>query len=109
MSLKPLQVLILATGFRTLDYLEPLQIFNHEGLEISKMWKEEGPSVYLGITTHRFPNLFVVLGPCAVRFKKHSKVISFMNFQSLSAVYIFCNETYLCELDMQCFHKAGIK
>ncbi|KAG2175002.1 hypothetical protein INT43_006064, partial [Umbelopsis isabellina] len=57
-------VLVLATGFITQDYMGPLQVYGQNGLSLKKYWNENGfPKTYKTTTVNQFPNLFVVLGP----------------------------------------------
>ncbi|KAJ2961730.1 hypothetical protein NQZ79_g2989 [Umbelopsis isabellina] len=57
-------VLVLATGFITQDFMGPLQVYGQNGLSLKKYWNETGfPKTYKTITVNQFPNLFVVLGP----------------------------------------------
>ncbi|CAM0140153.1 unnamed protein product [Umbelopsis sp. WA50703] len=53
-------VLVLATGFITQDYM----VYGQEGLSLKKYWNENGfPKTYKTVTVNQFPNFFVVLGP----------------------------------------------
>ena len=59
----PLDIIIYATGFDvfTGSILAPL-IRGRNGLSLEQKWSQ-GPRNYLGIGTHDFPNLFVMVGP----------------------------------------------
>lgn len=58
----PLDVLVLATGFDALTgalfHIDPV---GTDGVRLSEAWKD-GPATYLGISTHSFPNMYVVAG-----------------------------------------------
>ncbi|MEU6559392.1 flavin-containing monooxygenase [Nocardia nova] len=58
-----LDVLILATGFDAVDgnYMA-MDLRGRGGRTINEAWAN-GPTSYLGTTTHGFPNMFMVLGP----------------------------------------------
>jgi cation diffusion facilitator CzcD-associated flavoprotein CzcO len=59
---RPADVLVLATGFRTHDFVAPLEIAGENGRTLEEAWGAE-PRAYLGITVPRFPNLFLLYGP----------------------------------------------
>lgn len=58
-----LDMLIFATGFDAVDgnYLR-MDIKGKGGLPIKEYWKQ-GPTSYLGMTVHNYPNMFMILGP----------------------------------------------
>jgi 4-hydroxyacetophenone monooxygenase len=56
-------VLALATGFKTLELLGPLQITGRSGRSLRETWGEHDARAYLGIAVPDFPNLFVLYGP----------------------------------------------
>ena len=55
---RPLDVLILATGFRAADPFGPLRILGADGVEA-----RDGPRAFLGLALPGCPNLFLVGGP----------------------------------------------
>lgn len=55
-------VLIYSTGFETTTYVGAIDVRGKNGLPIKEAWSD-GPQAYLGITTHGFPNLFMLYGP----------------------------------------------
>jgi cation diffusion facilitator CzcD-associated flavoprotein CzcO len=55
-------VIILATGFRTTEFLAPMQIAGVAGNDLNEAWRE-GAEAYLGMTVSGFPNLFMLYGP----------------------------------------------
>ncbi|MEK6440788.1 flavin-containing monooxygenase [Pseudonocardia sp. T1-2H] len=56
-------VLILATGFDAVTgALTSIDIRGRDGLTLKEKWAD-GPSTYLGLTVHDFPNLFTISGP----------------------------------------------
>jgi cation diffusion facilitator CzcD-associated flavoprotein CzcO len=59
---RPADVLVLATGFRTQDFVAPMQITGREGVTLEEAWADV-PKAYLGITVPGFPNMFLLYGP----------------------------------------------
>ncbi|KAI4129002.1 MAG: hypothetical protein LQ338_002469 [Usnochroma carphineum] len=57
-----LDVLILATGFRTSDFLFPIKVYGTDGYRLEDAWAE-GASAYLGITVPGLPNFGMLYGP----------------------------------------------
>lgn len=59
-----LDVLVLATGFDAMT--GPLTRINIRGtgdVSLADTWQQGGPATYLGISSHGFPNLFMLTGP----------------------------------------------
>ncbi len=54
--------IIWGTGFRTTDFMFPMEILGAEGRSLRDAWAE-GPHAHLGITVPGFPSLFVMYGP----------------------------------------------
>ncbi|MFF5207030.1 flavin-containing monooxygenase [Streptosporangium sp. NPDC000396] len=61
-GLREADVIIYATGFRTTDFLAPIDITGRQGRRLSEEWKD-GAEAYLGIAVPHFPNLFLLYGP----------------------------------------------
>ncbi|MGB8843032.1 MAG: NAD(P)/FAD-dependent oxidoreductase [Aliidongia sp.] len=59
---RPVDVIILATGFESLDFLAPLDIVGREGRDLRDVWRN-GAEAYLGLTVPGFPNFFMLYGP----------------------------------------------
>ncbi len=55
-------VIVLATGFHTHNYMRPMQVIGRAGLSLDDAWAE-GPRAYRTTAIPGFPNLFTVLGP----------------------------------------------
>ncbi len=60
--LHPLDVLVLATGFKADAFMRPMQISGRAGRPLSDAWKQR-PSAYLSVSIPDFPNLFMLNGP----------------------------------------------
>ena len=59
---RPVDALILATGFESTRFLAPMTIAGVDGHTLEAEWKD-GARAYLGISVAGFPNLFVLYGP----------------------------------------------
>ena len=56
-------IVVLATGFDAMSgALLKMGIVGRKSLSLDKAWKE-GPTTYLGLGVHGFPNLFIITGP----------------------------------------------
>jgi cation diffusion facilitator CzcD-associated flavoprotein CzcO len=58
----PADTVILATGFRSHDFVAPMRITGLGGRELAEAWRD-GPSAYLGLSVPGFPNFFLMYGP----------------------------------------------
>jgi cation diffusion facilitator CzcD-associated flavoprotein CzcO len=58
----PADVIILATGFESTDFLVPMRIEGLGGRLLHEVWKD-GAEAYLGLTVAGFPNFFMLYGP----------------------------------------------
>jgi 4-hydroxyacetophenone monooxygenase len=56
-------VIALATGFKTLQFLWPMEIVGRSGRTLREEWGEDDARAYLGVTVSDFPNFFLVNGP----------------------------------------------
>ncbi len=54
--------LVLATGFRSHDFVAPMEIIGRDGLALAQAW-EEVARAYLGLSVPGFPNMFLLYGP----------------------------------------------
>ncbi|MFT4561729.1 MAG: cyclohexanone monooxygenase [Gammaproteobacteria bacterium] len=61
-KLREVDVVILATGFHVTRYLSAIDVQGRNGVRLEDAWND-GAQAYLGITTHGFPNLFMLYGP----------------------------------------------
>ena len=59
---RPIDALVCATGFETVQLLGTLRITGLAGRSLRSAWAA-GPEAYHGITVAGFPNLFLMLGP----------------------------------------------
>jgi cation diffusion facilitator CzcD-associated flavoprotein CzcO len=59
---RPVDVLVLSTGFQPQVFLSSLRVTGAGGADLHEQWTERA-SAYLGITVPRFPNFFILYGP----------------------------------------------
>jgi cation diffusion facilitator CzcD-associated flavoprotein CzcO len=59
---RPADVLILATGFHSHDFVAPMEIYGVDGRSLAEEWAET-PKAYLGLSVPAFPNMFLLYGP----------------------------------------------
>jgi len=74
--LRPVDTLILATGFAANRYLSAIDVTGRGGLSIHDAWKE-GAQAFLGVSTTGFPNLFMLYGPNT----NNGSIITMIEFQ----------------------------
>ena len=55
-------VLVLATGFKSHEFVAPMEITGRDGHTLADEWAGV-PRAYLGVTVPDFPNLFLLYGP----------------------------------------------
>ena len=58
----PVDVIVLATGFRPTEYLSRLQVVGRTGTSLHDYWAGE-PRAFLGVTVPTFPNFVMLYGP----------------------------------------------
>lgn len=63
----PLDVLVLATGFKVFEKgnMPPYPVRGKQGLDLEAWWDENRFQAYEGVSVPGFPNLFTILGPYA--------------------------------------------
>ena len=59
---RPADVLVLATGFASHDFVAPIAVVGEGGRTLADAWSEV-PRAYLGLSVPGFPNLFLLYGP----------------------------------------------
>ena len=59
---RPVDCVIYATGFRTTEFMFPMEITGRDGTPLRDVWAD-GPHAHLGITIPGFPSLFLMYGP----------------------------------------------
>ena len=59
----PADVIVLATGFKVLQFLWPMDIVGKSGMTLSEQWGLNDARAHLGVTVPDFPNFFIVNGP----------------------------------------------
>ena len=61
-AVHPVDCVIYGTGFRTNDFMFPMEITGAQGRSLREAWAD-GPHAHLGMTVPGFPSLFVLYGP----------------------------------------------
>ena len=59
----PVDIVAFATGFRSNEYLWPMEIRGRDGRRLEELWSKDGARAYLGTMVPGFPNFFMVYGP----------------------------------------------
>jgi cation diffusion facilitator CzcD-associated flavoprotein CzcO len=59
---RPADVIVLATGFASHDFIAPMEIAGRGGRTLAGQWGTV-PRAYLGVTVPNFPNMFLLYGP----------------------------------------------
>jgi 4-hydroxyacetophenone monooxygenase len=59
----PADVIALATGFKTLQFLSPMDIIGASGETLRDQWGVDDARAYLGVTVPDFPNFYILNGP----------------------------------------------
>jgi cation diffusion facilitator CzcD-associated flavoprotein CzcO len=58
----PVDVVIFCTGFKSTEFLLPMEVVGCKGTRLHDLWKD-GAEAYRGTTVPGFPNLFMIYGP----------------------------------------------
>lgn len=61
-KLHELDVLALATGFKSDQFMRPMEVTGRNGITLNQAW-EKRPNAYLAISIPNFPNFFMINGP----------------------------------------------
>ncbi|KAG9529400.1 hypothetical protein KCU93_g3568, partial [Aureobasidium melanogenum] len=56
-------IIALGAGFKTSQYLWPVNYVGRDGMTLEKAWKLDGARSYLGMSMPHYPNLFTLYGP----------------------------------------------
>ncbi|KAJ6036353.1 hypothetical protein N7540_000632 [Penicillium herquei] len=72
-------LIILATGFKTVEFMYPIQVFGHNGKPLADIWKD-GAMAYKGVTVEDLPNFGIFYGPNTNL--GHSSIILMIEAQS---------------------------
>ena len=59
----PVDIIVLASGFRANDYLWPMEVRGRDGTRVEELWARDGARAYLGNLLPGFPNFFMLYGP----------------------------------------------
>jgi cation diffusion facilitator CzcD-associated flavoprotein CzcO len=73
-----LDLIILATGFRTVEFMHPIKITGRNGRTLEQVWKEGGQALY-GVGVEDMPNFGMLYGPNTVSMSCAMKLSPLMN------------------------------
>jgi len=59
---RPIDAIVLATGFRPFNVAEAVEIHGRDGRDLAAEWRD-GPRAFQGIAIAGYPNLFTLMGP----------------------------------------------
>jgi 4-hydroxyacetophenone monooxygenase len=62
-SVCKVDVIVFATGFKSNDFLFPMEIRGRGQREVVDLWRKDGARAYLGTLLPGFPNFFMIYGP----------------------------------------------
>jgi cation diffusion facilitator CzcD-associated flavoprotein CzcO len=74
-----IDMIILATGFRTVEFLYPIKVYGLGGRSIQEIW-QGGARAYLGMTVESLPNFAMLYGPNTNL--RHNSIILMIEAQS---------------------------
>jgi len=89
-------VIALATGFKILQFLAPMEIRGTSGKTLREQWGDDDARAYLGITVPGFPNFFIINGPNTFAGHGGSAIIA----TELEARYVMLGLRRLIEADL---------
>jgi 4-hydroxyacetophenone monooxygenase len=89
-------VIVLASGFKTNDFLWPIDLVGRNGTHIRDLWATDGARAYLGMTVPAFPNFFMLYGP-----NKFPKVLPPPAYAELDTRYVILCLRGIIENDWQ--------
>lgn len=74
---RPIDVLILATGYKTFEKgnLPSYEVYGRDELELGEYWEENRFQAYEGLTIPKFPNFYIMLGPYALIGTSYFKMV----------------------------------
>ncbi|KAL4892222.1 hypothetical protein BDV59DRAFT_202739 [Aspergillus ambiguus] len=55
-------LIVLATGFRTVEFMYPIEVYGRNGRSVTDVWKD-GAMAYYGMTVEDLPNFGMLYGP----------------------------------------------
>ncbi|MDF3029794.1 MAG: monooxygenase [Moraxellaceae bacterium] len=76
-TVREIDVLILATGYKTFEKgnLPSYAVHGRNGVELGSYWDENRYQAYEGLTVHGFPNFYIMLGPYALIGTSYFKMV----------------------------------
>lgn len=62
-KVRDIDVIVTATGFDIVRYLQPAEFVGVGGVRLEDRWAADGPRAYVGMMVPDFPNMFMLYGP----------------------------------------------
>lgn len=84
---------VYATGFKTNDFLFPMEVRGRGGESVDALWAKDGPRAYLGTMLPGFPNFFMIFGPNTTP----QGGVSLVNTEAITTRYILSCISLLIE------------
>ena len=95
-----LDVIVFATGYDALTgALSRIQFVGKDGNVMSEKWAA-GPRTYLGISSHGFPNLFIVAGPGSPSVLSNVMVSIEQHAEWISGLLVHARENGIVEIEV---------
>ena len=95
----PFDIIIYATGFDafTGSLLKP-EILGRGGTSLRKKWSA-GPTSFLGLSVHGFPNMFIIVGPGSPSLLSNVLLSSEEQIDWLSDLFEYCRKNGITEVE----------
>ncbi|KAE8154657.1 hypothetical protein BDV25DRAFT_135577 [Aspergillus avenaceus] len=61
-ELQEYDLIVFATGFRSVEFMHPIRVYGKHGRPLSEIWKD-GAAAYRGVTVEDLPNFGMLYGP----------------------------------------------
>ncbi|KAB8199754.1 hypothetical protein BDV34DRAFT_29590 [Aspergillus parasiticus] len=61
-ALQEYDLIVAATGFRSVEFMHPIQVYGRNGRPVADVWKD-GAAAYYGVTVEDLPNFGMLYGP----------------------------------------------
>jgi cation diffusion facilitator CzcD-associated flavoprotein CzcO len=95
----PFDIIIYATGFDafTGSLLKP-EIIGRSGTTLREKWSA-GPTSFLGLSVHGFPNMFIIVGPGSPSLLSNVLLSSEEQIDWLSCLFEYCRNNGIAEVE----------
>ena len=104
----PVDVIVMATGFKVLQFLWPMDIIGRSGRTLREQWGVDDARAYLGVSVPDFPNFFILNGPNTNAGHGGSAIhaVEFQVRYIMEAIgYLLTNRVAAIEVDYDAFDR----